>query len=486
MKTTHPHRVEYIDTGRLGILAALLFWLFDSALQAPVIKTGTDVLHALTSGTPLQLMMRFTVCVFLVVLGFSLRALARRSVEEAVKALIENSTDAYLTVDRRWQIAHINSRALQLLGAAEDPDKKATLWDRHPELSSFFHTQLHHAMSHEAETTVTGYYPPTAAWIEIRAYPTEHGLSLFIHDITAEHTLADDNRRLQAILDNLSDGIIAINRKGVIKSFNKAAEKIFGFRAGEAIGNNVSMLMPADTARMHDSYVQHYVNTGEPKIVGIGPREVTAKRKDGTTFPLDLGVGETYVGDELMFVGITRDVTKRIQERAALEHASNYDVLTGLPNRTLLTDRLTHALSLANRTKQRVAVMFLDLDGFKPVNDTMGHEAGDQLLRDIAQRIKFCVRSCDTVARWGGDEFVVVLEGLHEPEQSARVAQAIINGIKKTFNLHGREASVGVSIGIAIYPNHGQDVPTLVKAADDAMYQAKKLNRGGYCYCEAD
>ncbi|MBF0345025.1 MAG: diguanylate cyclase [Nitrospirae bacterium] len=176
----------------------------------------------------------------------------------------------------------------------------------------------------------------------------------------------------------------------------------------------------------------------------------------------------------------TRDITERKLAEMTLEFKANYDVLTGLPNRVSFYDRMAHIMAFTKRQNKMFALMLLDLDRFKEVNDSFGHDIGDTLLKEVAQRLKNCVRESDTVARLGGDEFTIILHCVVDKNSAATVAQKIINSIANPFILNAHECSIGISIGICSYPNDGCDIDTLIKKADIAMYNAKKLGRNTY------
>lgn len=282
--------------------------------------------------------------------------------------------------------------------------------------------------------------------------------------------------RARAVTDAAVEGIIIIDAHGIIETFNPAAERMFGYSTGEVIGKNVNLLMPEPHAGKHDSYLARYLRTGEGRVIGR-PTELTALRKDRTEFPIELNLTEIRIGSERCFTGIIRDVTERKLADARIQHLAHYDGLTDLPNRALFYDRLRLALSLAKRNSYELALLYLDLDGFKAVNDTLGHDAGDELLKSTAARIKQLVRESDTVARIGGDEFTVILPRIPGKPEAAKVAEKIIDAMAAAFTLSTREQGVrvGVSIGIALYPADAQDMDALVKAADTAMYDAKRV-----------
>ena len=199
------------------------------------------------------------------------------------------------------------------------------------------------------------------------------------------------------------DGIITISEAGDIEGFNPAAEEIFGYSHQEVMGKNVKMLMPEPDRSVHQGYIDGYLQTGQAQILGVRGREVTAVRKNGEKFPMELSVSEMVLGGHRYFIGIARDITERKQAETKIAHLAHYDYLTDLPNRALLLDVLNHSVVLAKRNRNKTAVLFLDLDGFKRINDTLGHDAGDLLLKGVSARLKKSIRNSDTVARVGGD-----------------------------------------------------------------------------------
>ena len=183
---------------------------------------------------------------------------------------------------------------------------------------------------------------------------------------------------------------------------------------------------------------------------------------------------------------IVRDVTARRRAQEELKHQATHDPLTGLPNRALLTDRLMQAISYAQRYHRAIAVAFLDLDRFKHINDTLGHDAGDQLLKTVAARLSACVRDSDTVARLGGDEFVLVLYDQANEEITCQALRRVLGSISQAMEICGRELTISCSIGFAVYPQDGRDADTLIKNADTAMYRAKERGRDTFRFYDED
>jgi diguanylate cyclase (GGDEF)-like protein/PAS domain S-box-containing protein len=292
--------------------------------------------------------------------------------------------------------------------------------------------------------------------------------------------LEKSHYQLQSIIRNVMDGIIMINELGEIQGFNPAAEEIFGYSQQDALGKNMKMLMPEPDQGRHDSYINRYLETGKAHILGVRGREVTASRKNGEEFPMEMSVSEMLLGGHRYFIGITRDISDRKRAEKKIAHLAHYDYLTDLPNRALFLDVLNHSISLAKRNKHKVAALFLDLDGFKKINDAHGHDAGDLLLKEVARRLKATIRESDAVARVGGDEFIIVLDNVGSKENAALVANKINVALLVPFEINGHPSHVGGSIGISMFPKDSRDPEQLIKQADEAMYLAKQSGRNTY------
>ena len=289
--------------------------------------------------------------------------------------------------------------------------------------------------------------------------------------------LEKSQNQLQAIIQNVMDGIVTIDESGRIQGFNPAAEKIFGYTQQEALGQNIKMFMPPANQMEYSAHLARFLRGETVGMAEVRSREIIALRKNGELFPMELSASEMVLGGQRYFVGIVRDITERKQAEQKITHLAHYDSLTDLPNRALFADRLSTSVSMALRGHYKVATLFLDLDGFKKVNDTLGHDVGDLLLQGVAQRLTSVVRSSDTVARIGGDEFTFILNNIGTEEHAIAVADKIIAALSTPFDFDGRTCKVGGSIGIAIYPDDASDSLTLVKQADEAMYLSKQSGK---------
>lgn len=298
-----------------------------------------------------------------------------------------------------------------------------------------------------------------------------------------ESTLHEQSKQMQAIVDNMLDGVISIDGKGAVLTFNRAAEHIFGYRSDEVVGHNVNLLMSSPHRENHDTYLANYIHTGVGNVIGQN-RELEALRKDGTLFPIELGLAQVQQAGEISFIGIIRDITQRKKGEDEIRQLAFYDPLTQLPNRRLLLDRMQQVLANCARQERYAALLFMDLDNFKSLNDSAGHDKGDLLLCQVAQRLVECVRQGDTVSRLGGDEFVVIIENLSGDEQEAAnqaeaAAEKIIGQLRQGFDLDGLAYTGSASIGISMFNGSCFSRGDLVKQADMAMYKAKAAGRNG-------
>ncbi len=305
------------------------------------------------------------------------------------------------------------------------------------------------------------------------------GRSLFfsiIHDIT-ERKHAETELRIAAAAFESQAAMIITDAKGVILRVNSAFTETTGYTSEEAVGQTPRILKSG----RHDA--DFYTAMWETlNLTGKWQGEVWDRRKNGEIYPKWLTITAVKGEDEVTthYVGLQLDITERKLAEKQLQMLAHHDPLTGLPNRALFHDRLEHGLGLARRHQHLMAVLFLDLDHFKEINDTLGHDMGDVLLKEAAGRLLACVRMTDTVARMGGDEFTVIITEMKTADDAVHVAKEILNAFLQPFELNEKCYRVGCSIGIAIYPEHGTNHKTLLKHADSAMYHAK-TKRNSFC-----
>ncbi len=296
-------------------------------------------------------------------------------------------------------------------------------------------------------------------------------------DITERKNAEDQLRMNATVFDTVSEGILVADANNRIKSVNPAFTRITGYDSEEVVGRNPSML---SSGRHDASFYRHMWWQLESR--GFWSGEIWNRRKDGSVYPewMSIVVLKDSEGEVTEYVAVFSDITQRKQDEEQIRHQAHYDALTGLPNRSLFFDRLTQAVIAARREGAMMALLFLDLDRFKAINDTRGHVVGDEVLQQVADRLLNCVREADTVSRFGGDEFVVMLQDLVEVNDAAMVAEKIVSAMEAPFYSGDRELFVGASVGITIYPTDTESPETMLRNADMAMYRAKESGRNCY------
>jgi diguanylate cyclase (GGDEF)-like protein/PAS domain S-box-containing protein len=279
------------------------------------------------------------------------------------------------------------------------------------------------------------------------------------------------------VVENSFDAILTLDRYGRVQSFNRAAQGMFGYTEKDGVGRDAGELVLIPEAGERGASPVAFAD-------GLhGLREAIGQRADGGEFPIEVAVTTMLVDGTTKRVIFARDISVRKAQQRALQHQAMHDALTELPNRYLLRERMEQALEVARADRGVLAFMILDLDRFKEINDTLGHHTGDRLLRSIATRLRTALRPSDTIARFGGDEFAALLPSA-DPEAALQVARRLVRVLQTPFRLESLSLQVDTSVGIAMFPEHGKDVATLVQRADVAMYVAKRSRSGVELYDE--
>lgn len=295
-----------------------------------------------------------------------------------------------------------------------------------------------------------------------------------------QELLQDSEAELRATLQNANDAFIAMDQNGIIINWNEQAERQLGWTRNEAMGKKMAqMIIPPAMRDAHLKGMQQFLATGEGKMLNRR-FESTALRRDGVEFPIELSVASVPRHEGHLFIAFLHDITDRQNLQTSLTNMALHDMLTNLPNRRVLMQKLPECMARTTRSGKALAVFFLDLDGFKSINDEYGHEAGDELLRTVAQRMVGAVRATDTVIRLAGDEFVVILEMMSGEANAIEVAEKILQAIKQPFTLQAAAVDVVVSasIGIVLYQHGDQkSAAQLLTQADAAMYEAKRKGK---------
>jgi len=283
----------------------------------------------------------------------------------------------------------------------------------------------------------------------------------------------------KAIIENMSEGVMITSPQGVIQEVNPAFERITGYDAEEAVGKTPSLLSSGrHPARFYEQFWMDITNSSTWR------GEFTNCNAAGDIYIQDTSVTKVmdWNGRVINFVAVIQDITEKKHYEEQLRALALYDNLTGLSNRRLFREHMITALHLAKRRDLRFAILFIDLDGFKPVNDKFGHEAGDQVLKTLARRLKHCLRESDEASRFGGDEFTMLLTIINSMEDAQVAAQRVLSVLGQPIDVEGHQVVLGASIGLAMFPDDGTDYDSLMKVADARMYQAKRAGKGAICF----
>jgi diguanylate cyclase (GGDEF)-like protein/PAS domain S-box-containing protein len=424
---------------------------------------------------------------------------ALREREEHINLLLDSMAEGMYGVDIHGDCTFINPAGLRLLGyeAAE------ALLGRH------MHEIIHHShadgrhypaadcRAYQASIVGHGIHVDDEVFwrrdgssfpVEYWSYPMRQGGRVIGSVVTfldiGERRKSEARLRQSAkVFDSTTDGVTITDAAANIIAINRAFTEITGYTEAEVLGRNPRLLK---SGRHDESFYQSVWQSLAQ--TGSWSGEIWNRKKNGEIYPEWLTISGVTNGDGRLtnYVGVFADISQIKQSEAKLERLAHYDPLTDLPNRLLFNARLEHAIRHAERNGTLLALLFIDLDRFKTVNDGLGHPAGDRMLREVAQRLSHCVRAEDTVARLGGDEFVIVLEGLDTTTPATVLADKLLVTLTRPFGLEGQEVFIGASIGISTYPADGTDTTTLLKNADAAMYRSKEDGRNTYRFYDAE
>jgi diguanylate cyclase (GGDEF)-like protein/PAS domain S-box-containing protein len=299
----------------------------------------------------------------------------------------------------------------------------------------------------------------------------QHAPARVTKDVTAKSEFG--------LLEWIPDAIVISDSEGRIVFANRHTEEMTGYKQRELLGSPVELLVPEPQRAMHRNHRRdYYAGRAGPRPMGLADRDFKVLRKDGSEMFADIALGTINTPAGRHVISVIRDFTERRRLESALEHQALHDPLTGLANRTLFFDRLNQALSTARREQRRVALVMLDLDGFKDVNDAHGHAVGDQVLKKLAGRLQQELRATDTSARIGGDEFALILPKIAGNKAAERMVRQRMADLQGVYMIGKRRIVIGASAGVAMYPHDGSDTDTLLRHADSAMYFAKREGRG--------
>jgi diguanylate cyclase (GGDEF)-like protein/PAS domain S-box-containing protein len=416
---------------------------------------------------------------------------ALRESQSRLSNTLASITEAFVTLDREGCFTYLNSESERLLQKTAADLLGRPVWHDFGEaLAQRLHQALQGALKSRQRVELEEHFPTLGKWLEVRAYPFEEGLAVYFRDVSERRRSQEQLMLLETSVSRLHD-IVVIAEAGLqadaeprIVFVNDAFEQHTGYSRAEVMGQSPRMLLQLDPVLARRQTLARGL-----QLTRRARTELQVNRKSGATFWVELEVVSVQATAEAVthWVAVGRDITQRKKAEDTILHLAFFDALTDLPNRQLLLDRLSQALAQSARSGQHGALMFIDLDNFKILNDTLGHHMGDQLLQQVAQRLTQSVRKSDTVARLGGDEFVVMVDDLSTDAATAAyksraLAEKVLNTLREPFQIAGHQHFATPSIGVTAFDGQQADMAELLKQADLAMYQAKSLGRNTLCF----
>jgi diguanylate cyclase (GGDEF)-like protein/PAS domain S-box-containing protein len=400
-------------------------------------------------------------------------------------------TEAFVTLDRQCCFTYLNQESERLLQKTTAELLGLAVWHGFGEaLISLLRDKLTNALKANRRVELEAHFPTLGKWLEVRAYPFAEGLAVYFRDVTDRQHAQEQLMLLEASVAQLNDIVVIVETaasaqdEARIVFANKAFEEQTGYGRDEVMGQTPHLLLELEPAMVKLREMSWALQRNRKART-----EMEVRRKNQTSFWVELEVVAVQAHEEVVthWVAVGRDITQRKNAEDMIRHLALYDALTDLPNRQLLMERLQKALFESARSGQHGALMFIDLDNFKILNDTLGHHVGDQLLQLVGARLKKSVRKTDTVARLGGDEFVVMVDDLSTDAETAMqksraLADKVLATLREPFHIAGHQHYATPSIGVAAFLGQKDDVVELLKRADIAMYQAKSLGRNDVCF----
>ena len=407
------------------------------------------------------------------------------------QSLIEYSADPIGILDphQNFRIVYANKAACDHFGATLETMLNSHAWDWDPghdplKLEHFWRILKiqNNLLFQTSHRKVNGEVVPVEISATYLRHANQELFTAYFRDISKRKEIEESMKLASLVYQSSSEAMAVTDPDGIIMDINPAFTAVTGYTREEVIGKNANIL---NSGRQDDSFYQamwHSINA-----TGTWQGEILNRRKNGEIYAEWLTINTICDENGLPYrrVELFSDITKRKESEQIIWHQANFDILTGLPNRNMFQDRLDQEIKKAQRSGQQLALMFLDLDHFKDVNDTLGHGLGDQLLKETANRISSCVRASDTVARLGGDEFTILITDLEGHSSVELISRKILQKLAEPFHLGENVVYITVSIGLTFYPEDSEDIDTLLKNADQAMYAAKSEGRNRYYYFTA-
>ncbi|MDX8404700.1 MAG: diguanylate cyclase [Mariprofundus sp.] len=480
----------------VAAIIGLCYWPVESLIHTAIFHEGS-FLQQLMHPDSNELWMRLIIITLFVGFGFYAEKLmvkqqklvrTIRQQKEGIQSLVDFAFDVLVSVDENGRIIDCNNKAISMFG-----------WSREELIGSDFinklmpdHNQeceLQNLLTNGEETgckaieTCVLLKDGTALPVEVGAASVCRGegvgFNAFMRDISERKSYEQRLFLADRVMQGALEGIIITNCDNVILAVNPSFTATTGFSEDEVVGLTPRILQSGRQDKRFYGELWSIV-----AATGRWQGEIWNKRKNGEQYLewLNISAVKDTNGNTTHYVGTFQDITKQKENEERLKFLSHHDQLTGLPNRVLFFDRFQQSISAAQRRGKILALLFVDLDGFKSVNDELGHHSGDLVLKQVATRLQNTVRAMDTIARVGGDEFTGILAEVGGPEDAVVVAQKIIAAVAVPFAIDENQVSIGASIGISLFPIDSEDREGLIQQADTAMYKAKNAGRNRYCF----
>lgn len=484
-------------------LLALHIYDIDLAINAELFGTAVahlretptlvwEGLHRCKDGTtmPVEVKLRYVRLQQDYILGIARNISERRRLERSLREemhrrriLVEQSRDGIVVLEEDGKVYEVNRAFADMLGYTQEELLQMSVHDWEHNFTRETVDEMFRTLDERGRHFETRHTRKDGSVIDVEVSSNAaviNGRKLVFavcRDIT-ERKQTETSLRLAALVyQNSQEGMMVTDANGTIVAINPTFTRITGYTREEVLGNNPRMLQSGQHSQEFYAAMWEQLTRD-----GHWSGEIIDRRKDGSLYPAWLSINAVYdsAGKLQSWVAQFADITEKKDAEQMIWRQANFDQLTGLPNRRMFLDRLGEEIKKSRRSGLPMALLFLDLDDFKCVNDTLGHDAGDLLLCQVADRLRECVRESDTVARLGGDEFTLILPNLTDPDHVGAIAQKILTRLSAPFMIGDDAANVTASIGIALYPADADDAESLLRKADQAMYRSKKGGHGRY------
>ncbi|MCB1777429.1 MAG: diguanylate cyclase, partial [Candidatus Competibacteraceae bacterium] len=420
-------------------------------------------------------------------------AALRENCARECHAMLDLLPQRVYRVDRQGRLTFLNRPLLQDLDLPLSACLGKTASDIYPpELADKYHADDQKVLRGEALVLIEENIVPATGekrYVEVTKVPVRDetgaivGIQGIYWDITSRKQAEEQLRQAARVFDNTKEGIMITDASAKITAVNRAFTEITGYEETEVLGKTPRILK---SGRQDGEF--YAVMRSSMQTSGHWQGEIWNRRKDGEIYPQWSTISAVVDEDNQVthYVGVFSDISSLKRSQEKLNFLAHHDLLTRLPNRLLFNARLEHSIERARRNRKSLAVLFFDLDHFKNVNDTLGHAAGDELLRWVAKQLAEMIRAEDTVARMGGDEFTMLVESVDDPSNAGTVARKVLELFHQPIHISRHEFFISTSIGVSLYPADGDDADTLIRNADAAMYQAKARGRNNYQFYEPE